>query len=111
MDKRLRHHVYVIELLEDSLKRKKFRELNPGYDPSKPPLYVGSTGHTPEERFANHKSGVKGNTFVQKYGLKLRPDLYSKYNPMTFIDADKKEIELAASLRAQGYPVLGGNSK
>ena len=39
-----RHSVYVIELDDRVLNERKFREANMGYDPSKPCLYVGSTG-------------------------------------------------------------------
>jgi len=103
------HNVYVIELLQDALKRKKLLRDNPNADHSKVPLYVGSTGHPVEQRFNNHKSNIKGNVFVQKYGLKLRPELYTKYNPMSFADAEAKEIALAKQLRAEGHAVVGGN--
>lgn len=105
------HNVYVVELLQDALKRKKLLRDNPKADLNKPPLYVGSTGHPVEQRFNNHKNNIKGNVFVQKYGLKLRPDLYTKYNPMSFANAEAKEVELAKQLRAEGYAVVGGKEK
>ena len=103
------HNVYVVELLQAALKRKKLLRDNPNADHSKEPLYIGSTGHPVEQRFSNHKSNIKGNVFVQKYGLKLRPDLYQRYNPMSFSDAEAKEIALAKELRANGHAVVGGN--
>ena len=46
------------------------RLINPERDPKKLCVYVGMTGLTPEERFTNHKAGVKCSTFVRRYGLR-----------------------------------------
>jgi len=43
-----------------------------------PCLYVGMTGLTPEERFANHKAGTKAAAVVKRYGLRLLPELYGQ---------------------------------
>ena len=75
--KSARHHVYVIELDRAALKHAKFRAANPGYDPTKPPLYVGMTGLKPEIRFERHKYGVKDNTYVRRYGVMVRVTLGS----------------------------------
>ena len=99
------HNVYVVELDEGVLKDKKFVVTNPEYDPYLACLYVGMTGLKPEKRFKNHKSGNKANRFVQKYGLRLLPDLFEYYNPMTYRVAVAKEKELAAELRALGHAV------
>ena len=80
-----------------------FRNANPNYDPAKPCVYVGMTGLTPEKRFANHKKGHKASTFVKNYGVKLRPDLFERLNPMTRADAEKMEVTLTAALRKLGY--------
>jgi hypothetical protein len=101
----LHHNVYVVELAKEARKHKKLQQGEQG----KELLYVGSTGLPVETRFQNHKKGVKGNNFVTRYGVKLRPDLFEKYNPMTFADAEAKEIELAKQLRQEGYSVIGGN--
>lgn len=95
------HCVYVIELDKKVLKDRKFRAANPDHDPAKPCFYVGSTGMSPEMRFINHKRGYKGNRFVQKYGLRLRPDLYEVYNPLPWEAAVELEAELAESLREE----------
>lgn len=100
-----RHSVYVIELDERVLNHRKFRDANPGYDITKPCLYVGCTGLKVEQRFANHKRGYKGNTYVEQYGLRLRPDLYVFFNPMPYQAALTMEVELAEELRAKGYAV------
>ena len=55
-DKHLEHHhnVYVV-LLDPAVGRvRKVRAENPKRDPKKRCVYVGMTGLTPEERFANH---------------------------------------------------------
>jgi hypothetical protein len=45
-------------------------------DPKRPSVYVGMTGLTPEERFANHKAGIKDASLVKRYGIRLLPELY-----------------------------------
>jgi hypothetical protein len=67
------------------------------------------TGLTPEERFANHKKGVKASGVVKRFGERLVPKLYAHLNPMTFDAAVKMEQQLAAELRAAGYEVFGGH--
>lgn len=102
---RYRHNVYVVELDDRVLNHRRFRDANPGYDPTKPCLYVGSTGLPVEERFANHQRGYKGNSYVQQYGIRLRPDLYEFFNPMPYKHALIMETELADELRAKGHAV------
>src|SRR6266446_9295481 len=60
------HNVYVV-LLDPAVGRlRAVRAANPKRDPKKPCVYVGMTGLTPEERFANHKGwhqrGLSGQT-------------------------------------------------
>lgn len=103
---RQRHHsVYVIKLDDAVLNERKFRDANPQRHPLKPCVYVGSTGVSPERRFAQHKRGYKANHFVRKYGLHLLPDLYQPYNPMPYRDAVEEEEFLAEELRHQGFAV------
>jgi hypothetical protein len=45
---------------------------------------------------------------VEKYGLRLLPELYAHLNPMPFEAAAQMEMELAEDLRAEGYTVTGG---
>lgn len=102
---RSHHHVYVVELSAKVLSKKRFRDRNPDRDPVLPCLYVGSTGLTPEVRFANHLAGIKACPLVREYGLRLLPALYQSYNPMSWRDAAAKERELADLLRRQGFAV------
>ena len=97
--------VYVIRLDEAVLKHRRYRAANPGYVKGAPCVYVGATGVSPEERFANHKSGHKANWYAQTYGDALLPELYAHLNPMTYQRALATEITLADELRQEGFAV------
>ena len=103
------HHVYVVLLKPAAKRLRRVREANPNADPAKPCVYVGMTGLTPEERFANHLRGVKGASVVTRYGVRLLPDLYAHLNPMPFEAAAQMERDLAEDLRRAGYTVTGGH--
>lgn len=103
------HSVYVVLLNAAVGKIRKVRATNPDRDRKKPCLYVGMTGLTPEERFANHKAGIKDAWVVKRYGLRLLPELYEHLNPMPYEAAAKMEVDLAADLRRAGYTVTGGH--
>lgn len=104
-DLRIHYHVYVVELNQDVLKDPKFLSENPNINRSLPCYYVGITGLNPEERFNNHKRGYKSSRIVKKYGKHLVPELYEKYNPMTYEKAGRIETILAKNLRLTGYGV------
>ena len=90
------HHVYVVFLR------------NPKGD-GKAAYYVGMTGLSPEQRFQNHKQGVKAARIVRRCGERLVPRLYAHLNPMPFARAKEMEVFLADSLRRRGYVVYGGH--
>jgi predicted GIY-YIG superfamily endonuclease len=90
------HSVYVVYLR------------NPNGD-GKAGYYVGMTGLTPEERFENHKKGIKAARVVKRFGERLVPRLYAHLNPMTYEKACEMEVVLAESLRRRGYTVFGGH--
>ena len=90
------HSVYVVYLR------------NPKGD-GRPGYYVGMTGLTPEERFKNHKTGVKAARVVKKHGIRLVPKLFAHLNPMPYERAVEMEVFLADSLRKRGYVVFGGH--
>jgi hypothetical protein len=71
--------------------------------------YVGMTGLTPEERFQNHKNGVKCAGVVRRCGERLVPKLYAHLNPMPYKRAVAMEAQLAEELRARGFQVFGGH--
>ena len=103
------HHVYVVLLDSAVGKNRKVRAANPKRDPKKPCVYVGMTGLSPEERFANHKAGIKAAWVTKRYGLRLLPELYAHLNPMPFDAAVQMEMDLAEDLRRAGYTVTGGH--
>ena len=103
------HHVYVVLLDPAAGKIRKVRAENPKRNPKKPCVYVGMTGLTPEERFANHKAGIKAASVVKRYGIRLQPELYEHLNPMPFEAAVQMEMYLAEDLRRAGYTVTGGH--
>jgi hypothetical protein len=90
------HSVYVVYLR------------NPKGD-GKAGYYVGMTGLSPEQRFLNHKGGIKAARVVRKFGERLVPKLYAHLNPMPYEKAVRMEVELAESLRRRGYVVFGGH--
>ena len=94
--KRHHHNVYVVYLR------------NPKGD-GKAGYYVGMTGLSPEQRFENHKLGVKSARVVRKFGERLVPKLYQHLNPMPYAKAKAMEIMLADSLRKRGFLVFGGH--
>lgn len=128
-----KYHVYVIELDFDLTKNRRFMAANPRYRQGMDCLYVGSSAHTPECRFLQHREHAKkrtlgytcycdgveafhefvrgggrtrGSYYPGVYGLRLRPDLFYRYNPASTQDkAAVLEKTLALSLRNLGYAV------
>jgi predicted GIY-YIG superfamily endonuclease len=96
MAKRGHYSVYVVYLR------------NPKGD-GKAAYYVGMTGLSPEQRFANHRNGIKAARVVKKFGARLVPKLYAHLNPMPYAKAKEMEVFLADSLRKRGYLVFGGH--
>jgi hypothetical protein len=90
------HNVYVVYLR------------NPKGD-GRAGYYVGMTGLTPEQRFANHKAGIKAAGVVRRFGVRLVPSLYEHLNPVPYNRAIELEVALADSLRKRGFVVFGGH--
>ncbi len=109
----LRYSVYVIELRKTIYTESaKFRAANPQYKGVLECLYVGMTSKTPKQRMAQHIQGIKSkkgydisSAVVKKYGMYLRPSLYTDLNPMTRSAAIKMEEHLANKLKRLGYAV------
>lgn len=106
--RRHHHNVYVIELHRDVLYESRFTAANPRADRLQPCVYVGCTGLSPEQRFDNHKAGLRANRFARKYGLRLMPEVYAVFNPMPYRAALEIERDLAQDLRALGWSVWQG---
>lgn len=100
------YFVYVIELEKSVADVKKFRLRNPNYIKGNICIYVGQSSRKPHLRFEQHKEGYKSNKYAKYYGIKLRPDLYEKYNPIpTRKDAEEIEEMLGEDLRIKGFGV------
>lgn len=105
--------VYVIELSRKVYTENgKFRAANPQFNGVLECLYVGMTSKTPQERFAQHRTGyrnAKGHklsaNIVERYGLYLRPSLYQHIGPLSRAEALDVEKGLALELRRKGYAV------
>jgi len=95
-DRASHHNVYVVFLRD------------PKGD-GKAAYYVGMTGLTPEQRFQNHKNGLKAARIVKRCGERLVPRLYEHLNPMPYAKAKAMEVVLADSLRKRGFTVYGGH--
>ena len=108
-DKIFHHNVYVILLDAKATRHRSILRANPRRDPSKPCVYVGMSGLPPEHRFENHKHGYKAAWVVEKYGVRLMPELYAHLNPMPYDAALQMESDLAEDLRREGYTVTGGH--
>ncbi|HTL16558.1 MAG TPA: hypothetical protein VL793_04935 [Patescibacteria group bacterium] len=67
------------------------------------------TGLEPQRRFANHQNGIKSASAVERYGIRLMPELYQHLNPMPYAAAVQMEIDLAEDLRLAGFTVFGGH--
>ena len=110
---RAAYRVYVIELSRKVFSEdRKFREANPQFNGVLECLYVGMTSKTPQERFAQHKSGYRtakgtklSSNIVEKYGRYLRPSLYQDIGPLRRAEALEVEKGLALELRRKGYAV------
>lgn len=103
------YFVYVIELDAAVQKTGRFRRANPDLKTGAECFYVGSSVREPVLRFAQHKEGYKSNRFAREFGLRLRPDLFEKYNPIpSRRDAEELEEYLAERLRTRGFGVWQG---
>ena len=100
------YNVYVIELEKEVMNSKKFRQKNPNLNPRKTCFYVGQSIHDPEKRFQQHKEGYKANRFAKKYGLRLEPRIFSKFNPISKRkEAEYLEQWITDKLREKGHGV------
>ena len=101
-----KYYVYVVELDPQVANLRKFRQKNPAYIMGNGCVYVGQSSRKPTLRFEQHKEGYKSNKYAREYGIRLRPELYEKYNPIpTRKDAEEIEKMLGKQLRKQGIGV------
>ena len=101
------HNIYVIELDNEVLRKKKFKDANPDYIEGSPCVYVGMTSKSPRERYEQHRTGYRNKkghklsaNIVEKYGTCLRGSLFNHIKPVkSRAEALELEEKLALDLR------------
>ena len=71
-------------------------------------LYVGETSCDPDMRFDQHKAGYKASRWVNRFGVRLLPELVTHLNPLRRWEAKELEPALAEELRRAGVPWVAG---
>lgn len=71
-------------------------------------LYVGQTSCDPDTRFDQHKTGYKASRWVNRFGVRLLPELAEHLNPLRAWEAIELEAALAEELRRAGVPWVAG---
>jgi len=94
-----RHKLYVV-LLKDSR--------TAGRTAGRWGLYVGETSLDPDFRFDQHKTGYKASRYVNRFGVRLLPQLFQHFNPLRRWEAVELEPVLAEAFRAAGVPWVEG---
>ena len=89
------HSVYVV-LLEDRRRACRWG------------LYVGETSRDPDLRFDQHKTGYKASRWVNRFGVRLLPDLVAHLNPLLRWEAIDLEAALAEEFTRAGVPWVAG---
>jgi hypothetical protein len=86
-------------------------EVGPRSNPEYPSVYVGQSVRAPEDRFFQHKAGIKkGKGYVYKYGEWLMFRLF-RNSPtyMTHEEVLRAERQLGHQLTKKGYTVYGAH--
>ncbi len=92
--------IYIINLIDESA---------PDPAPGKW-VYVGETSKTPEERFDEHKNGIRDNKAAREYGRDLNYELMKDIPQVRFkLDSKCLEAQTGEELRGRGYVVEGGH--
>ncbi len=71
-------------------------------------LYVGQTACDPDVRFDQHKTGYKASGAVNRFGVRLLPDLFEHLNPLRGWESLELEAALAEALTRAGVPWVAG---
>ena len=92
--------IYIINLIDESA---------PDPAPGKW-VYVGETSKTPEERFDEHKNGIRANKDAREHGRDLNYDLMKDIPQVRFkLDSKWLEADTGEKLRSRGYVVEGAH--
>ena len=90
------HHNVYIALLEDRTRSCRWG------------LYVGETSRDPDLRFDQHRTGYKASRWVNRFGVRLLPELVGHLNPLRRWEAIELEEALAEELRRAGIAWVAG---
>jgi predicted GIY-YIG superfamily endonuclease len=71
-------------------------------------LYVGETSRDPDVRFDQHKTGYKASRWVNRFGVRLLPELVAHLTPLLRWEALELEAALAEELQRAGIPWVAG---
>ena len=71
-------------------------------------LYVGETSRDPDLRFDQHKTGYKASRWVNRFGVRLLPELVAHLNPLLRWEAIDLEAALAEEFTRAGVPWVAG---
>ena len=107
-ERELCYSVYVVLLDEHISTLPQMRRRNPKRNLSKPYVYVELTLERIDRRFDFRRATIKAEWRVQRFAVRLMPDLYNHLNPMTFEAAVQTARKLAEDLRAKGFGVANG---
>ena len=86
------HHALYVVLLKDTRRVGRWG------------LYVGETALDPDLRFDQHKTGYKASRHVNRFGVRLLPQLFEHFNPLCRWEAVELEPALAEAFRYAGVP-------
>ena len=85
-ERELRYSIYVVLLDDYVATLPQMRRRNPKRDPSKPFVYVGITELRIGRRFDFRGATPQNEWRVQKFGVRLMPELHTSSHPMTPFD-------------------------
>ena len=107
-ERELCYSVYVVLLDNYVGTLPQMRRRNPKRNLSKPCVYVGLTVGRIDGRFDFRRATIEAEWRVQKFGVRLMPDLYKHLNPMRYEAVLQTARKLAEDLRAKGFGVANG---
>ena len=107
------YRVYAIQLNDEIKENESFLQHNPNININKPAFYVGQTSKTREERYSEHKNGIRSNRFAKIYGLEsyeaadrtyeLAEQFGVPVENLRHYEAQYYELKLTTLLQEKGY--------
>ncbi len=107
------NRVYAFQLNDEINVVPGFLQHNPNIDINKPSFYIGQTSKNREERYNEHKNGIRSNRFVKNFGIEPYEsadktyELAKKFNVLVddlrHYQALYYELKLTTLLQEQGY--------